>query len=220
MADMDTISLRAPLRRTFWNTYDNLLLVIGLSLLWIVGVVVVPLLPVISYVLFLYAEGFIFEKRLNLKEILRRVRQDIIKVYVIFFLLIIGLLIIRFNLLFYAIYSGLVGKFLFGISFWIFVYFIASSLFVYPALVFGMSVKEAIRFSVKVPCVYPLFVFKVMVWALVFMIVEFFLPIMGVGILCIFLENSFYELLSKTHPEIIFPADHRGFRDLIFPWKI
>lgn len=203
-------NLNRAWRRTFWQVYDNLGLIVLVSLLWLILSFTVILLPVATSSIFYIAYLITQDKPVHIKDFFSCMPRYFLKSTAIIF----SFWLLIFNIKFYAQHLGILGLILSGISFWLFIFSVIALIYIFPLITWGKKVWYAyilIFANLKLTL-------QLLIYLIFSLFLEIILPILGIGILAVFLQNSFLEIISQYNPDMEITEPHRRFRELLQTW--
>lgn len=208
-------SLSRAWRRTFWHVYDNLGLLLIANTVWLVLAFTIVLKPAASMAMFYTAYLIVNNRSVRIKHFFIGLRKYFIKsTFNIFTLCAIWLLLI-FNIKFYLGHFGIIGTILAGISFWLLIFSLMSLLYIYPLLCRGKNIKYSFILVIDNFKASSLLLF----YSLILMVLELLAPILGIGILAIFIQNAFLEIEKQYNPRLEITEPKRRFREILKPWE-
>lgn len=213
------VNIRRAWRRTFWYVYDNLGLLLAINILWLLFSITIIFFPVATAGLFYVAYLIIQERPVKVKDFFISFNKYFLKsTFLVFFLFTLYFVFI-FNIVFYLKRLGILGLVLSGISFWLLLFTKFASIYIFPLLCRNKRTKDAIKYS------YILLFdnFKITLitffYLLILFFVELLLPIMGMGIISVFIQNVFLEIEKRYNPKLEISEPERKFRELFKIWE-
>lgn len=205
-------------RRTFWALYDNLGLSITLSLLWLFLSCTVILAPSATASLYCIYNSLIRGHRVHIKDFFLIMLRNFIKSTLLSAAYLIAIMFIVFNIRFYASHFGILGIFLAGISFWIFIMLFLTGYYIFPLFCLGKKTKEIIKFSLLLALNNIKFTVISALLLSSLSILVVLLPVIGISLLIIFHLECFIGLQAYYDKDIAISVPNRNFRELIHPW--
>lgn len=204
-------------RRTFWQVYDNLGLIIAANILWLILAFTILLIPAATASMFYVAYLIVHERSVSIKTFFIGLPKYFLKSTFLLLIICAVFLLLIFNMLFYLQHFGITGIILAGISFWLCVFSATAFLYIYPLLSRDKSLWKILRYSYILVLDNPKVTLQLFICLVILLFLEVILPIIAIGVLAVFLQNSFLEIMSRYNPDIEIAEPHRKFREL---WRI
>lgn len=205
--------------RTFWHVYDNLGLVLIVNILWLLFSITILFLPVATFSLFYIAYLIVHDKPVKAKYYFISLLKDFLKSTSLIFFICILFLVFIFNMIFYLKRFGMLGIILAGIIFWLCFFSAIACVYVFPFLCRQKGGLKILYYSYLL--VLDNFKISLIIFftCLILILIEILLPIIGMGILAIFIQNAFLEVETRYKPEIEIAIPKRKFRELVKMWE-
>ncbi len=213
------ISFSRAWRRTFWQVYDHLGLFVLINLLWLLCSLTVILLPSATASLFRISYLTAVKKPVTVGLFLLLILKYFLRSTFLTIILAVLLFLLIFNIRFYLNFGGTWGLVLAGITFWILVFFVISTIYIFPLFTRRAKIWKPLFYS------FILLInnFRTSLCLFICMSFLFFiqmiLPIIGMSLLSSFAQNSFMEIESIYNPDIRIASPDRAFKELIRPWE-
>lgn len=204
-------------RRTFWQVYDNLGLLILSSLLWLVFSFTILLLPIATAAIFYIAYLIALDKPVNIKNYFLCAPKYFFRSALIIFSMCAVFLALAFNMKFYIKHFGILGLILSGITFWLFLFSVMALIYIFPLITRDKHIWETLRYSYILVFDNFKITLQLLIYLVFFLFLEIILPIIGIGLLAVFFQNSFLEIISRYNPDMEITEPRRKFREL---WRV
>jgi len=206
-------------KRAFWDVYDHLGLIITLSLIWLLCAVTIILAPAATAALFHSAYSIIHNKDTHLRNFFYDIQKYFLKASSTAGSFLIILLAFLLNTKFYISHMGVIGILLAGITFWLLLLILVMSIYIFPLICIGKGYKDIFKYSFLLVMNNLKFSLQFLFFILILLLLEFVLPIIGIGFLALFSQEAFLELQTKYDPDINISESKRSFRELLKPWE-
>lgn len=209
------VNLGRAWRRTFWNVYDNLGMLILANTIWLVLAFTIVLKPAASMAIFYMAYLIASDRPARIKDFFIGFKKYLLKSTLIAFTLCIIWLLLIYNIKFYLQHLGITGVILAGISFWLFVFTGMGSIYIYPLLCRGKNIRYTYILVIdnfKTSLILSFYL-------LILILFEIIVPILGTSTLAIFMQNAFMEIERRYNPDLELKEPRRRFRELLRPWE-
>jgi len=216
--DLNKPNINRALRRTFWNTYDNLWFIIGSSTLWLILSLFIIPMPAATAALFYVAHKITLDKPVKMKYFFQKMQNCFFKSTLIFITFSMLSLIPLANIQFYIHKFGITGMFLAGIAFWVFLFSSIASIYSFPLLTRENGYIKTIKYSYIILFANIKFSFILLIPIFLFLFLEAVIPFIGIGILSVFMQNAFLELESANNSNIKIAEPNRNLRELWRTW--
>jgi len=208
------INLNRALRRTFWQSYDNLGLLTIATIFWLLLSLTVVLLPAATVLLFYLAKEITKDITLRVKDFFNFSPKRILNSYAVFLTLFSITILLPVNLNFYLRNLHLAGLVLAGIYFWIFILVGFYSLYTLPLLSRDKSYKDIFKYSFLIALGNIKSTFYLWILTFIFLFIEIIIPIFGMGLLAVFLQNIFLEFEKLNDPSTEIEEPKRNIKEL------
>lgn len=212
-------SLGRAWRRTFWHVYDNLGLLILTNTLWLIFAFTIILKPAASMALFHVAYLIIKDRPVKISDFFAAFKRYFLKISFLIFILCIIWLFLLFNIKFYLQHFGLIGLILSGITFWLLLFSLLGLVYIYPLLCRGHGIWRTVRYSYVLTIDNLRITLFLFFYLLILVFLEILIPILGVAVLTVFMQNAFLEIERRYNPSIEIPEPMRRVGELLRPWK-
>lgn len=209
------VNLGRAWRRTFWNLYDNLGMLILANTIWLLPALTIVLKPAASMAMFYIAYLIVSDRPAGIKDFFIGFKKYFLKSTVISFTLCIIWLLLIYNIKFYLQHLGITGVILAGISFWLFIFITIGSIYIYPLLCRGKNIRYSYILVIdnfKTSLILSFYL-------LILILFEIIVPILGTSILAIFMQNAFMEVERRYNSHLEPKEPRRRFRELLRPWE-
>lgn len=212
-------SLGRAWRRTFWAIYDHLGLMVILSLIWLISIFTIFLVPATTAALYHIGYLISHDKKVQLKDFFYNIPKYYIKSTFIILAFLLFSLLLLLNIRFYLSHLGIFGIILAGISFWILLLIPLIGIYVFPLLCMGKGLKGCLRYSSLLLLNNIKFSLGFAFFIIILLLLEIFLPIIGIGFLAVFSQEAFLELQAQYNRDIIITEPRRSLKELLRPWE-
>lgn len=212
-------NLNRAWRRTFWQAYDNLGLLLAANILWLLFSITIIGFPAATAALFYIARLVVLDMPVRLKDFFSFLLQKfIISTCVI---LISGIIVffLFFNIKFYFRHFAIIGLILAGISFWLLIFFLITSLYIFPLLCKYNNLWKIMKYSFILTMDNLKTTLILFVTSSAFLTFALIVPILSIAVLAIFIQNVFLEIQSRYNQEIIINEPRRNFKEMWKPWN-
>jgi hypothetical protein len=186
--------LNRALRRTFWHVYENLGFLILATTLWALLSLTVILMPAVTAAIFIASFDISRDLSPAINKYFKAIPKYFLKSLLVFITFSLLVMLPIFSIKFYLHKFGFVGLFFAGISFWFFVFSAFSSMYSFPLLLRGNGSLKSVKYSYIVFFTNIKFTFLVSIPAIFFLILELFIPFLGIGVYSVFIQNVFLEI--------------------------
>lgn len=212
-------SLGRAWHRTFWHIYDNLGLLILTNILWLILAFTIILKPAASMALFHVAYLVINDKPVRAWDFFNGFKKYFLRVTLLIFLLCIVWLFLLFNIRFYLNRFGIIGIILSGINFWFFLFSLLGLIYIYPLLCRGHGIWKTVRYSYILALDNLKITIILFFYLLILVLCEIVVPILGMAILTVFMQNAFLEVERRYNPSVEIKQPKKSIKELLRPWE-
>jgi hypothetical protein len=217
------MSLKKPninraLKRTFWNVYDNLGLIIGATTIWLLLSLTIILMPAATAALFYIAHKTTLDEPVTINDFLKAMPRFFFQSLLVFTTFCVLSLLPLANIKFYTHKFGLAGMFFAGITFWVFFFSSLASIYSFPLLTRNKGYIKTIKYSYILVFANIRFSLLLIVPLFLLIFFEAIIPFIGIGILSVFLQNAFLEIESLYNTDIKINECNRTFREIWRTW--
>ena len=225
---MPGIIVEGTLKKSFWNVYDHIGLLILLNILFLLGSILIVTIPFATFFLLDVAMMLSDYREPSISVSLRTALGRYFPALLLILFYAFVVLFFSFNVYFYLSLSGnlaLPGVLLAGIMLWAMLLCLATAIFAFPLLIRGgigwrVLLKRSflLLFDNMVPV--GLVAFLIVVVEAVLLISGVGFLLLGVSIPAVMEATLFREVLKKyeERDEDDSWEERRGFRDLFRPW--
>lgn len=201
-------------KRTFWQVYDNIGLLFIVTTLWVLFSLTVIFLPSATAALFYIAYLIIQDKPARISGFFKNIYRLFLKstLLIIIFLGLCSLLIL--NIKFYIKNAGFLGFILAGINFWMLLFAGLSLIYLFPLITRGKTIFDTLKYSFLLTLINFKANLITAVIVIIFLVLEIIIPVIGMGILAVFLQNIFLETEAGYSHEITIESPKRKLKEL------
>lgn len=214
-----TPNLSRAWRRTFWQVYDNLGLLLLANTLWFLFSITIIGLPTVTAALFNLAYLITLDISVKLKDFFIFMPKKIfISTFVILILCLIYIFLL-FNIRFYLHRFGIIGVIFGGISFWLLIFSLIASVYIFPLICRYNNYWKIFKYSFILTIDNLKITLILFITTILLLVMEIVIPVISIAILAIFTQNVFLEIESRYNSEIIIKEPRRNFREIWNIWN-
>lgn len=200
--------------RTFWQIYDNLGIILLVNTLWLILSATIILIPAATASMFYICRLIIYSKPVKIKDFFSAITKFFINSTALTIIFLLLYFVLLFSIKFYIHSLGIAGLFLSGICFWLFALSLLSSLYAFLLLTSGRNLRKTLFYGYIFVLDNTKTTLKIFIFILIMLLLEILLPIFGMGILVVFMQNIFLEIEKKYNPEVIISLPGRKMKEL------
>lgn len=204
-------------RRTFWQVYDNLGLLLAVNILWLLLSITLVGFPTATAALFYISYLIVLDMPVRLKDFFSFLLEKFIISTCIILILVVVIFFLFFNIRFYSHHFGITGLILGGISFWLLIFFLLTSLYIFPLLCRYNSLRDILKYSLILNMDNLKTSLILFITTLILLSIGVIIPIISFAVLSVFTQNLFLEIQCRYNPNLAIDDPRRKFKDI---WKM
>lgn len=206
-------------RRTFWHVYDNLGFVLLVNILWLLFSLTIIFLPSATISLFYMAYLIVHDRPVRIKYFFIYIVKYFLKSTSLILLLCIVCLLLVFNMIFYLKHFRILGIILAGISFWLCFFSAMAFLYILPLLCRRKGILKTLWHSYLLVLDNFKMSLILFITSLILLCLEIVIPIIGIAIMAVFIQNAFLEIEARYNQEIEIAVPKRRLKELFKMWE-
>lgn len=212
------LNLNRACRRTFWQFYDNILLLFIINVIWIFFSASIVLMPTATLSLFFISYLIAHGNDVKLKSYFIFIYKLFAKSTVLCLALTLILLILIFNFRFYIQKSGIIGLTLTGFSFWLILFSLLSFQYSFVLACKFNNILKIISYSYIVTFDNLKTSLIIFISLAMLLVLNIILPIIGMSIIALYLQNIFLEIEQKYNKDLQITDPKRNFKEIFKFW--